>query len=235
MFAMTACGAADTNASGSLTDEQRTTLLTNVETLTQQIADVSGTDKEAEFAASEVITAGIESWKTSAKEIGEVISVKGESVEENDGTLIARVNVDGSDHDAEVVYSVNQKDGTITNIATNVAYSMGEKLQQAGLNTLLGISTTFVVLILLSLIISCFRFISVFQKKRDERREAKERAASSAEKKQETAPAAVETVSEDLTDDLELVAVIAAAIAASEGRATTDGLVVRSIRRRKRA
>lgn len=38
-------------------------------------------------------------------------------------------------------------------------------------------------------------------------------------------------VTEDLTDDYELVAVIAAAIAASEGAASTDGFVVRSIRR----
>ena len=43
----------------------------------------------------------------------------------------------------------------------------------------------------------------------------------------------VEEVSEeqDMTDDTELVAVIAAAIAAAEGT-TTDGFVVRSIRRR---
>ena len=36
---------------------------------------------------------------------------------------------------------------------------------------------------------------------------------------------------EELSDDLELVAVISAAIAASEGAASTDGFVVRSIRR----
>ena len=36
---------------------------------------------------------------------------------------------------------------------------------------------------------------------------------------------------EELSDDLELVAVIAAAIAASEGASSTDGFVVRSIRR----
>ena len=39
-------------------------------------------------------------------------------------------------------------------------------------------------------------------------------------------------VEEEETDDCELVAVIAAAIAASEGAVTTDGFVVRSIRRR---
>ena len=64
-------------------------------------------------------------------------------------------------------------------------------------------------------------------------------------KKKESAPAPVaaapapvaEPVVEDVTDDGELVAVIAAAIAASEGKTSTDGFVVRSIRkinRRKR-
>ena len=46
-----------------------------------------------------------------------------------------------------------------------------------------------------------------------------------------SAPAVVEET-EDLSDDLELVAVIAAAIAASEGAESTDGFVVRTIRRR---
>ena len=36
---------------------------------------------------------------------------------------------------------------------------------------------------------------------------------------------------EELSDDLELVAVIAAAVAASQGASSTDGFVVRSIRK----
>lgn len=47
--------------------------------------------------------------------------------------------------------------------------------------------------------------------------------------KAETVPVVEETVEE--TDDLELIAVISAAIAAAEGT-STDGFVVRSIRRR---
>ena len=39
----------------------------------------------------------------------------------------------------------------------------------------------------------------------------------------------------DVSDDLELVAVIAAAIAASEGAASADGFVVRSIRKVNKA
>ena len=42
------------------------------------------------------------------------------------------------------------------------------------------------------------------------------------------------TESENLADDLELVAVIAAAIAASQGAVSTDGFVVRSIRKVRR-
>ena len=46
------------------------------------------------------------------------------------------------------------------------------------------------------------------------------------------APVATPTVVEEEEDDTELVAVIAAAIAAYEGSTNTDGFVVRSIRRR---
>ena len=45
-------------------------------------------------------------------------------------------------------------------------------------------------------------------------------------------PAAVEE--EELADDMELVAVIAAAVAAFEGKQSTDGFVVRSIRKARR-
>ena len=48
---------------------------------------------------------------------------------------------------------------------------------------------------------------------------------------EEEAPVVEEVVTVDETDDLELIAVITAAIAAQEGT-STDGFVVRSIRRR---
>ena len=51
------------------------------------------------------------------------------------------------------------------------------------------------------------------------------------EEKAETPAPAAPVVEETLTDDLELVAVISAAIAATEGT-TTDSFVVRSIHRR---
>ncbi len=97
-----------------------------------------------------------------------------------------------------------------------------DALADAGINTLLGMGTAFAVLILISLIISLFPMIGKIGKKQPAPAPAK--------------PAAPEVVEEeDLSDDEELVAVIAAAIAAYEGStsASGDGFVVRSIRKRR--
>ena len=109
-------------------------------------------------------------------------------------------------------------------------YTTGEILEKAGLNTILGMGTVFVVLIFISFIIYLLGFIPKLQKKLSGKGKA-------AEEKKETpvqaAPApAVSAPQAAGTDDGELAAVIAAAIAASEGT-STDGFVVRSIKRRK--
>lgn len=101
--------------------------------------------------------------------------------------------------------------------------SMADKLADAGINTLLGMGTAFAVLILISLIISLFPLIGKLGKKQPAPAPAK------------AAPAVEVVEEEDLSDDEELVAVIAAAIAAYEGStsASGDGFVVRSIRKRR--
>ena len=97
------------------------------------------------------------------------------------------------------------------------------------MNTLLGMGSVFAVLILIMYIFEAFKFIpkiqAVFSKK-------KEVAPAPKEVPAQTAPVAEEVVEE--ADDLELVAVIAAAIAAYEGQTSTDGFVVRSIKKSRR-
>ena len=108
--------------------------------------------------------------------------------------------------------------------------SLGELMKRAGLNTLMGMGTVFLVLILISVIIYFLGFIGKMQNKKTAVKQSKpetEKEASAQLPAEDTL--AAET--EDLTDDCELVAVIAAAIAASEG-VPADSLVVRSIRRR---
>ena len=182
--------------------------------------------------------AGIESWKSALEDIGTVEGITGDRVEVTDDGYTIYINIDGTDHDAEAVMDVDKKMTTFTNIAVNVKYSKMELVQQAGLNTLLGMGVTFSVLIILIGVISMFNLIPYFQERR--RNKAAEAAAVSRsivkEADEETSyhlPSAEEEL-EDLTDDLALVAVISAAIAAYEGQTTTDGFVVRSIRKARR-
>ena len=100
--------------------------------------------------------------------------------------------------------------------------TLGQKMQKAGLNTIMSMSIVFLVLIFISLLISCFKLIGLIGKGKADKSPVAVAAA----------PAAPVSEPEDLTDDLELVAVITAAIAAASETENADGLVVRSIIRR---
>ena len=111
--------------------------------------------------------------------------------------------------------------------ALNPVESMGGLMTKAALNTLIGMGTVFVMLIMISLIISLFNFIPKIQaafSKKDKEEEAKNAGI-------DKAVTQIVAQEEPEADDTELVAVIAAAIAASEGAVSTDGFVVRSIRK----
>ncbi|KIR03078.1 hypothetical protein P261_01893 [Lachnospiraceae bacterium TWA4] len=110
--------------------------------------------------------------------------------------------------------------------------TLGEIFRVALLDTVLGMGTVFVVLIFISLIISCFgplsRSIENFVNRKNKPELLDEIPAAA---KPPVAPVEVEE-DEELVDDLELVAVITAAIAAYSDE-KTDGFVVRSIKRAK--
>lgn len=181
------------------------------------------------YVSGEVFMAGLESWWGAQKDMGTsgpIDSISIEVIPTSDGATI-NIPVTGSKHGA-VMEILMDKNYEINSITTNVSFSFGEKMGKAGLNTLMGMGTVFVVLILISLIISCFGLIPKMQaafagknaKAEEEKKEAVDNAISQIEEREE-----------ELADDLELVAVISAAIAASEGAAGTDGFVVRSVRR----
>ena len=127
-------------------------------------------------------------------------------------------------------YDDFQKTSDVVSITTNVTYSFGELMKNAALNTLIGMGTVFVVLILISLIISCFNIIPKIQEKKKKKAEAKDATTTGASVQADPVVAQI-AAKEELADDTELVAVIAAAIAAYEGAGSTDGFVVRSIRK----
>lgn len=182
---------------------------------------------QANYESDAVISAALTSWEAALTDLGTYQGITDHVVTADADGIRIEAAIDGSDHDATVVIQLD-KNGNLTGITTNVIKSFGELMKNAGLNTLLGMGVVFVVLILISLLISCFKYIPVIQAKFSKKKTAPAPAPAAVAA---PAPAAVEEVEAE-EDDCELIAVIAAAIAASEGSTSTDGFVVRSIRRR---
>ena len=154
--------------------------------------------------------------------------------EEKDGYL---VTVTGEFEKANLTMKLNCKfisnqltpTGLTFSLEDKNPKSLGKKLADAGLNTLIGLFTVFVILILIAYIISLFKYIPMLEQKmskkniKSEEVLAIEKVTEQIEEKEE----------EELADDTELVAVITAAVCAATG-ASSDGFVVRSIKRSKR-
>ncbi|MCR5557388.1 MAG: OadG family protein [Butyrivibrio sp.] len=180
-----------------------------------------------------VLESGYESWYKAVNDLGftdlstlqDDIYVKDVTYQVNkEGVLVVDAQVAGTKHTADMeIYLTNR--GEPTDIGVTVAKTTGEKLENAGLNTLLGMGMAFTILILISLIISLFPILigGGSKKKRESDKEIAQKAMDN------TINQIAEQ--EDLSSDAELVAVIAAAIAAYEGSGSTDGFRVRSIRK----
>ena len=180
-----------------------------------------------------VLANGYESWYKAVKDLGysdlstlqDDIYVKDVTYQVNkDGVLVVDAQVAGTSHTADMeIYLTNR--GEPTDIGVTVNKTTGEKLENAGLNTLLGMGMAFTILIIISLIISLFPvFIGGGNKKK------KESDKEIAEKAMDNTISQI-AEQEELVGDTELVAVIAAAIAAYEGSGSVEGYRVRSIRK----
>lgn len=228
VFALTACGSAKANTlSGTpLTDASSDSVIAYGEQIVNNMDSIVRQGNMDQYSDDAVFGPALDSYENSIEDIGEIQGFDNEQVVlDSDGNYLINIGVDGTSHDADVVITVAQDTGAPSNVAINVRYTLGELMEQAGLNTILGMGTTFVILILLCLIISCFALVG----KAQENKKKKAAAVKEAE-----APAPAPAVTEEVTDDNELIAVIAAAVAASEGQTTTDGFVVRTIRKARR-
>ena len=223
MISLCACGQEDT-ASAPYSEAE---LMEIGETTVMQLNMIVAQGVIEQYVEDPIIYAGLVSWQNALKDIGEYEGTNGGTVSVSEDEIVISINVLGSSHNAieEIIF-----DGSMAGyvaMTTNVEYSFGETISKAVMNTVIGMGTVFVVLIFISLIISCFGLISKVGTKKK-----KKEAAAVPESVTKTAPAAVQIAEkEELSDDTELVAVIAAAVAAYEGSGSTDGFVVRSIRK----
>lgn len=226
VLAMTACGTdpADAEYFGMSYSDLKDGMEQDISTL------VAMTDDEKEYINSygtDVIIELLASWDETVADLGAYQGMGEFTVTKAQDAVTTEQIVNYPDREVIVsyVYEYNYEteQPELTDATVDLVYSLGEKMQSAALNTLMGMGTVFVVLILISLIIYCFKLISVVQnkKKDDEKDTADNTVVTQIEQREE----------QQLVDDLELVAVITAAIAASEGT-SADGFVVRSIHRR---
>ncbi len=251
VFGLTACG-----SSKEYTEFEQSKLETAKQVATQYIIPSFNNFREdeiqeelAEYTAEEVASfigknvginvdgyayrTAIESFDSAYETIGNVVSV-GEVTADIDGDqIVVYVQMQGENQDAEaeVVFS-NDMFLKMESASLNPVEDMGGLMTKAALNTLIGMGTVFAVLLLICAIISCFGIIPKIQagfSKKNKKEEVKASGVDNA-----VSQIMVQEEETDATDDLELVAVIAAAIAASEGAASTDGFVVRSIRKVRR-
>ncbi len=232
LFSLTACGSGaqedsdiDPMMAASL-EQQSGSILSDIVAMPADQIDMV-IEQNQEYGSAG-LAAGLESYKGLMDDLGAYVSSGTATVKTTDDGYEISIPAQFEKRECEFVIDVDKQLANITGMAFNPVYSLGENMVKAALNTLMGMGTVFVVLIFISLLISCFKYISVFENK------MKAKSAPQAAPAPAPVPIPVPAAEEDLTDDLELVAVITAAVAAAAEAAGTvpaDGLVVRSIRR----
>lgn len=188
-------------------------------------------------------------WNTVKAEVGnyvEVTEITGSEMTSDGygGSISALASYEGVSKggtvtvtmDYEYTYSstYGQYVMTLTDLTWDVEYTLGVMMQKAAMNTLMGVCIVFLMLAFLSFLISKIHYIP----EAIEARKKKDEPAPAAAPAPAPAPAPVAPVAEEEVnpeDDLELVAVITAAIAAFRESETTvntgDAYVVRSIKK----
>ena len=227
LFVFSACSLKEDVTYGGYTSEQleanaentATSLMSlGTEEVLQYVSYYEAQANDSEEAALNY--ALISDWAEVMTQVGEFKGYSDFTVDKSGKTLTTTLTMDFENRDAKLIYVFNANSMEVTAINVELVYSLGEIMQKAALNTVMGIMTVFVILVLISFVIFGFNIVPYLEKK-----------LSKDEQKQDAVSAETFEASEDVTDDLELVAVIAAAIASDTG-APTDSFVVRSIKRR---
>lgn len=229
MLALSACGTdpATVDYNGISYDD----LQSYSENMVSALAGYSDTDLDSMISGGNLDDKTVDlvqKWKDTLTDVGTYEGLGDFSVDKSGKTLTTDLVVRFEKRNVDFQVVINYNDMQITGYSLEPVYSVGEKMEKAGLNTIISMSIVFCVLILISLIIYCFKIFPYLTQRKLENSRAQ---SAGQEAEAHTEEVEEEAQEEELTDDLELVAVIAAAIAADTGMSTSD-FVVRSINRR---
>lgn len=231
LFALVGCSGAD-----SAQTEIPAEAVSNMQMLAENYLTVFSEMADEELAAQITATGknkdytmetAFKSWESVKDDLGALVSYETATVVLGDDGYIARINAVYEQRNMEMSLMVDEEFTEVQGVSFAPEYTMGENMAKAAMNTLMGMGVVFVVLIFIAWVISLFKYISVFENKMKAKKAPAAPAPAAA-----PAPIAAPVVEkEEYVDDTELIAVITAAIAASEGQTSTNGLVVRSIKR----
>ena len=234
MFALTSCG--DSNNEKTSYSYSESELVTSV---SQDIAAIKEfTDQQIDgiiqdcgsFESKKVLKSAMESWKTAKKDAGSIVEVYKDdagamqyklTTKDDDVIIKVKIKCEKRDVVTNYTFGIVNDNLDVKEITYEAQFTMGETLMKAALNTLMGISTVLLVLAFLSIVISLFKYINRAQNKAAEQKNGFDKTVVQITEKEETA---------ETEDNTELIAVITAAIASME-QTSTDGFVVRSIRK----
>lgn len=246
VFALTSCGNDKKEAPFEYSDSSLVSCITtNIEMVAEWNDDtieqaIEQYDEDDENEA--VLRKGLEDFYNIKEEIGDYVGFYLDddnkakySIKEKDDTVEVTVKAKFSKRDVKITYVFveSHKEIVIQNMLYEPQYSVGETMKEAALNTVIGIVTVVCVLLFLSILISLFIHVNKLEKfigrikgtsKKNEKAEMVSDDSASEE-------ITISGNSENEADDTELVAVITAAVAASQGNTSADGFVVRSIKR----
>ena len=195
---------------------------------------IGGTGQKFDFTA-EAYVSMLTSYLDNLEDLGAYVGVKEYegATEDSDGNITYSAVYEFEDHDMRMSLEY-APDNVVTTVTLDPIYSTGEIAQKAALNTLIGMGSVFVVLIILCFLISCFKYIHLAEEKAKRNKEdtaAKPAPAPSAPAAAPAPVAAKPAAPVQPAADTQLVAVITAAVAAAMGT-SEDGFIVRSIKRR---
>ncbi|MDR1764839.1 MAG: OadG family protein [Lachnospiraceae bacterium] len=259
-------------------------ILVNVVTQLNQMspADKATTLETAKKQKDNLTASAVEGFESVLKELGPFINIDDAPanatarIDDDGAYIVTAVAIFGKDRLVDVTFRCvldatgSSISPTESSMSFDPRYTFGERMAKAGMNTLMGMGTVFSVLIIICLVISCFKFINEWENRAKGKASPKATSGSGTAKGAvagggavaagagalaSSGPGAVAAGAASGTGstagaapsgggDLELVAVITAAIAAATGKSVhvtgvarapvetvQDGLVVRSIRR----
>ena len=175
LFALSACS--NKNAAEAETmDPQTASYISQIsENLLQTIAEMDeATAEESETGllkqGEDGLASGLTSWIGVMKDTGAFVSVLSSDTElgeDDQYVCVIQAQFEKRNVEFKAFYTMDPQSQNLNPVSLTFSpeYTVGENMAKAGMNTLLGMGTVFLVLIFISILISCFKFISVFENK----------------------------------------------------------------------